>query len=661
MTENILLCVDDEPSVLNVLRQLLQNMDDDVLVEIAESGQEALQLCAELREQGREVSVVLSDFLMPNMRGDEFLIRLHQTSPATIKIMLTGQSDLDGVKRSINEANLYRFIEKPLNNADLVLTVKSALHAYAQERELQQRNEELKASNDGLELVVAARTRELEEKNAQLEKMATLGQLVASVTHEINTPMAAVKSSGGTLSDALTQTLVKLPQVVQKLDTADSDLFWQLVVHANQPIAIQSSRERRAIERKTTEQLEAAGIGDARQRASVLVSLDAQSALAEYLPLLRHAESALILETAHTMGVIISSINNINTAVDRAAKIILALKSFSRVNHSAEKIDADLSEGIETVLTIHQGKIKEGVEVIRHYDAIPLVRCLPDELNQVWTNLIHNALQAMEYKGTLTVGIRRDRDDAVVSIGDSGCGIPDEIRSKIFDVFFTTKPAGVGSGLGLDIVKKIIDKHRGRIEVRSEVGVGTTFTVILPLQPTEGPSLKSVPDSSDQVAFSPEDSLPVGIAAKNDTPPWQVLVVDDEPVVHAGTEFALGNFAFQGRQIEFFNAHSGAEARMILDREPDLALAFIDVVMETPHCGLNLVRYIREELGNKSIRLVLRTGQPGQSSEDLITARYEIDGYVRKVDLTVETLRAVIISNLRTYANTASLINAAAG
>ena len=86
----------------------------------------------------------------------------------------------------------------------------------------------------------------------------------------------------------------------------------------------------------------------------------------------------------------------------------------------------------------------------------------------------------MNYAGTLTIGIKQDNGNAVVSVGDSGCGIPEEIRGKIFDVFFTTKPAGVGSGLGLDIVKKIIEKHHGRIAVQSEVGVGTTFTVILP-------------------------------------------------------------------------------------------------------------------------------------------------------------------------------------
>ena len=107
MSAKVLLCVDDDTTVLNALRALLgKAMGDDIAVEIAESGQEALEIYADLLKDGRELSVVISDFIMPNMRGDELLVRLHETSPQTVKIMLTGQSDLEGIKRTINEANL---------------------------------------------------------------------------------------------------------------------------------------------------------------------------------------------------------------------------------------------------------------------------------------------------------------------------------------------------------------------------------------------------------------------------------------------------------------------------------------------------------------------------------------------------------------------------
>ena len=157
MKKCVLLCVDDDRTVLSALRTLLsKTLGDDVTVEVAESGQEALEVHQELAEAGQHIGVVISDFIMPGMRGDELLVRIHEKSPHTIKIMLTGQSDLEGVKRSINEANLYRFLEKPFNNADFVLTAKSALHAYNQDREAAEKIRALIAENEGLQLRLAA-------------------------------------------------------------------------------------------------------------------------------------------------------------------------------------------------------------------------------------------------------------------------------------------------------------------------------------------------------------------------------------------------------------------------------------------------------------------------------------------------------------------------
>jgi signal transduction histidine kinase len=479
MAASIILCVDDEPGILDVLRELLSTFDNDVVVEIAESGQEALEICAELREEGSEISVVISDFIMPHMRGDEFMIRMHKISPRTSKIMLTGQSDLSGVKRTINEANLYRFLEKPLNDADFLLTVKSALKAYRQERELEQRNKELEQVNID-QAITLNNLRSAQSQLVQSEKMAALGILIAGVTHEINTPIGAIKSSGNSISNALGHALTSMPTLFQTLNSGNMGLFLRLVSHGYADTATLTNREMRMAINQVTRQLDEAGISNARHNAEILVRLHAQSTIADYLPLLYHAENELIMDTASNMATIISSTNNINTAVDRVAKIVLALKSFSRVNQAAEMIDASLQEGLESVLTIYNYQISKDIHVVRNFDDIPPLRCLPDELNQVWTNLIHNALQAMNNGGTLTVSICKEDNHAVVSIRDSGVGIPEDIRGKIFDVFFTTKAAGVGSGLGLDIVKKIINKHQGRIDLQSQVGAGTCFSIYLP-------------------------------------------------------------------------------------------------------------------------------------------------------------------------------------
>jgi two-component system, NtrC family, sensor kinase len=120
--------------------------------------------------------------------------------------------------------------------------------------------------------------------------------------------------------------------------------------------------------------------------------------------------------------------------------------------------------------------------VVKYYeDSLPLVLCYADELNQVWTNLIYNALQAMENQGTLTIDVKQQKDSVQVSITDSGTGISPEVMPRLFERFFTTKPTGKGSGLGLDIVRRIVDKHQGTIKVNSQPGL-TTFTVSLPFE-----------------------------------------------------------------------------------------------------------------------------------------------------------------------------------
>lgn len=175
---SIILCVDDDSTVLSALRSMFAtHFGPELLVEFAESGEEALEIETELRAQGREIGLVISDFIMPGMRGDELLVRLHERSPGTVKILLTGQSDLSGVKRAINEADLYRFMEKPFVNEDIVLTVRAAIRAYQQERDLIRQNEALRGLNAELESVVAARTRELVEKNRMLEVLSVTDKL----------------------------------------------------------------------------------------------------------------------------------------------------------------------------------------------------------------------------------------------------------------------------------------------------------------------------------------------------------------------------------------------------------------------------------------------------------------------------------------------------
>ncbi len=314
----------------------------------------------------------------------------------------------------------------------------------------------------------------------QSEKMAALGQLVAGVAHEINTPIGAIRSSVENIADFLGPTLEQLPGFFQKLSPErQSDFLGLLHQSLQQPTSL-SSREKRKFRKALAQQLDDLGFEDTRTLADTLVDLGIYDEIEPFLPLLNDSENPTILNIAYQLASLQRNTNTIKIATDRATKVVFALKTYARYDTKGEKIQANLTDGIETVLTLYHNQLKQGVEVIRHYeDSLPPIWCYPDELNQVWTNLIHNALQAMDNRGTLQITVRQNNEQLLVSITDSGQGIPPEVLPKIFEPFFTTKSSGEGSGLGLDIVRKIIEKHRGTIAVESVPGQ-TTFTLSLP-------------------------------------------------------------------------------------------------------------------------------------------------------------------------------------
>ena len=225
--------------------------------------------------------------------------------------------------------------------------------------------------------------------------------------------------------------------------------------------------------------MKAVNIDNPRRIADILIDIGVYQDINDYLGLLKHQKVEQILDVAYNLNSLIVNNRTILTSVEKASKVVFALKNYARFDHSGQKQLVSITEGLETVLEIYHNRLKHNIEVTRDYQSSSLILCYPDELIQVWTNLIHNSIQAIEHQGKLTIATKEINNGINITIKDTGAGIPAEIKQQILEPFFTTKPPGEGSGLGLHISKKIIDKHQGTITVDSEPGK-TVFSIWLP-------------------------------------------------------------------------------------------------------------------------------------------------------------------------------------
>jgi two-component system, NtrC family, sensor kinase len=288
----------------------------------------------------------------------------------------------------------------------------------------------LRASKKELESTVTE-LRATQSQIIQTEKMASIGQLSAGVAHEINNPTAFVNSNLGTMSE-YQRDLIRLLKSYE-----------QAFFHLN---ALPESIE---------------------LPESVLAAIAQSRELANEIDLefIRDDFSDLIEESLE--------------GTERIKKIVADLKDFA---HPGKKdcVETDINQGLESTINIVWNEIKYKCKLEKDYAPLPLVWCHSQHINQVFMNMLINAAQAIEKNGLITIRTRHVGEEVVVQIKDNGCGIPEQIQSQIFDPFFTTKDIGKGTGLGLSMSYSIIEKHKGRIDVDSKVGKGTTFRVYLP-------------------------------------------------------------------------------------------------------------------------------------------------------------------------------------
>jgi signal transduction histidine kinase len=334
--------------------------------------------------------------------------------------------------------------------------------------------------------LMSDRIRETTRLEQQRDRLASLGKLSAGLAHELNNPASAAKRAAS-----------QLRQILKKIRDASLDLgkrdltpaqkseiekleasFTQTDVVPPDALTIND------LEDQIDSLLRSHGQNDLWLLAAGLARRNIKPEVVESLFAILDAGTARAALVRIAASVEVASLlHEIESSTSRISDLVGAIKEYTYMDQSPVQ-NVDVVKSLETTLTILNHKLKKGVVVQRDYQRVPLlVNSFGSELNQVWTNLIDNAIDAMHGKGELRVRTYREDGSVVVEIGDNGPGIPEEVQPHIFEPFFTTKGVGEGTGLGLDTVQRIVKKHRGNIQVTSNPG-NTRFQVWLPLAET---------------------------------------------------------------------------------------------------------------------------------------------------------------------------------
>jgi two-component system, NtrC family, sensor kinase len=419
-----ILIVDDSPAYRRVIQTMLGPEYEFLL---AESGEEAMMRAPTFRPE-----LIISDLIMKGMDGYELCRRIKaEAIMRHVPVILLTSKTGDENRATGLEVGADDYLFKPIRPRELSARVRSLLRLRGATLALEERTRELEDANRSLQKAQAELVRS--------EKLASLGQLVAGIAHELNNPLNYIYGNTEFLKEYV-ETLLRLVARMENLPGADEA----------QKTAIRGW----------------------------VVEAD--------LDYLRRDIGKLL--------------EGLRLGAERAAEIVRGLRAFARVGSGGMQLeDVDLKDTIEVALTILRHEMRDRIEVQRHFAPMPQVRCDSSRLGQVFVNLLLNATQAISGPGKIDIVLRAEGELARCSFRDSGAGMSPEIRSKVFDPFFTTKPVGQGTGLGLSISYGIVEQHGGRIEVESEPGRGATFTVWLPLR---GPQAVAESSSTPQAARS---------------------------------------------------------------------------------------------------------------------------------------------------------------
>lgn len=428
-----------------------------------------------LNQSGKSLSEVLAAF--PKLWWI-LLLEPHAETPKELK----------------DQNNVYHALSAPWKAEEAVHLVNRALEYIRLQKECTQLQEQVSAkhtsplskSTSTTEVERESLCRELQEtlnRFVYSEKMTMLGKMVAGIAHEINTPSGAINAAIVNLTHHLKLFL----ESVQELEAHEvkrehvhniMDIVSKMLESLDSPQR-RSPGEIRTEQRQISDSLQDRDLEDPRKIAKDIARMGLSQYTEDILRLADQYTLETVLQFFTNCSRIIHSAKDIQLSIDVLTQIIQALKSYSYPKQEKPEL-ADIQESITIALILLNNKIKHHIQVEYQPSDLPNIWCYPSELSHVWINIIHNAIQAIGEEGQIRIETFATPEYVGVKIRDNGKGISPDLQSKIFDPNFTTKPRGEGTGLGLYIVRQIINKHHGKIEVTSEAG-HTTFEVHLPL------------------------------------------------------------------------------------------------------------------------------------------------------------------------------------
>jgi len=334
--------------------------------------------------------------------------------------------------------------------------------------------------------VLADRIREYSRAEQQRDKLSALGKLSAGLAHELNNPASAV----GRAAEGLREYMRELRRINKTLDNKSLSCgersvmiaFEESLLDGLASAPVRDPLEQSDLEEELASWLRSRNIPNDSRLASGLVDAGVDAAALEELGAKFHGDvlSEILSRLVYSVGAE-KLTREIEASTGRISELVRAIKEYTYMDQAPEQ-EVDIRHGIESTLTMLKFRLKHGVEVKREFDpSLPHVFAHGSELNQVWTNLIDNAIDAMSGKGELRIRTARELDFILVEITDNGSGIPDQVKPHVFEPFFTTKGVGDGTGMGLDTVYRIVRAHRGDVSFDSKPG-RTSFQVRLPIK-----------------------------------------------------------------------------------------------------------------------------------------------------------------------------------